>query len=336
MMTCPRCGFVQPKDRFCAQCGLDSERYKPSPKPILERVVSNSLVQIVAIVTLVAGTAYVMYLRKKSGIIPETVTTAASTNPPSAVKPATAEPAAKPQPEPIKKTEEASNSADASGNPGQQIQNEITEKAKPLNAAVADTGEEPAKEETKKPALSSLKVAMLSVPASQLPALTEGAKSVGSSGTMKAFWFKNWSATVQKLRDARGVDMADLDSGQISGNQSGWDRMVMDPFSNQPIGISLDLAYNPADPAKFAIKVERFLRDGKGPQNREIVNWSLDNLVISQAGEALFITGVLPHRKLSRDEEMLFAPTSLRVMALPEFQEGLLDVGLLVEPLLQP
>lgn len=29
MMTCPKCGFEQPKDQFCAKCGVNVESYKP-------------------------------------------------------------------------------------------------------------------------------------------------------------------------------------------------------------------------------------------------------------------------------------------------------------------
>ncbi len=31
MGTCPKCGFVQPKDRYCANCGVDTESYRPPP-----------------------------------------------------------------------------------------------------------------------------------------------------------------------------------------------------------------------------------------------------------------------------------------------------------------
>ncbi len=30
MMNCPKCGFEQPKDQFCAQCGINVDSYRPS------------------------------------------------------------------------------------------------------------------------------------------------------------------------------------------------------------------------------------------------------------------------------------------------------------------
>lgn len=41
MMDCPRCGFNQPKDTFCANCGLNIEHYKAKPKPLLVRLLQN-------------------------------------------------------------------------------------------------------------------------------------------------------------------------------------------------------------------------------------------------------------------------------------------------------
>ncbi len=41
MMECPRCAFVQPQDRFCANCGLNVATYQAKPKPLSQRLLSN-------------------------------------------------------------------------------------------------------------------------------------------------------------------------------------------------------------------------------------------------------------------------------------------------------
>lgn len=41
LVNCPRCGFSQPKDKYCAQCGVDMETYKPRRAPIFKRLLSN-------------------------------------------------------------------------------------------------------------------------------------------------------------------------------------------------------------------------------------------------------------------------------------------------------
>ncbi len=37
LINCPRCGFQQPKDKYCAQCGVDMETFKPASPPALKR-----------------------------------------------------------------------------------------------------------------------------------------------------------------------------------------------------------------------------------------------------------------------------------------------------------
>lgn len=46
MMDCPRCGFSQPKDRYCANCGLDAETYQVKPTPPLKKLRRNPYVYI--------------------------------------------------------------------------------------------------------------------------------------------------------------------------------------------------------------------------------------------------------------------------------------------------
>lgn len=55
MQECPRCHFQQPKDRFCANCGLDIEHFKPKPTPILNKIIQNPTLQVVFILALVSS-----------------------------------------------------------------------------------------------------------------------------------------------------------------------------------------------------------------------------------------------------------------------------------------
>lgn len=65
MMECPRCGFAQPKDRYCASCGLDIEQFEAKPKPLWVRLVQNPnlhLSLIAILILLVVG--YIFYVQK--------------------------------------------------------------------------------------------------------------------------------------------------------------------------------------------------------------------------------------------------------------------------------
>ncbi|NJL25395.1 MAG: hypothetical protein HC902_09610 [Calothrix sp. SM1_5_4] len=60
MMDCPRCGFSQPKDRYCANCGLDVEHYVAKPRPFIIRLLQSPNFHLTLIGTLIA--AVVMFI----------------------------------------------------------------------------------------------------------------------------------------------------------------------------------------------------------------------------------------------------------------------------------
>lgn len=64
MMDCPKCGFSQPKDQFCANCGLNLEQFKPAPRPFYEAWASNPYVIVTCCLFIVAATFY--YLKMQS------------------------------------------------------------------------------------------------------------------------------------------------------------------------------------------------------------------------------------------------------------------------------
>ena len=61
LIHCPRCGFEQPKDQFCAQCGVDMESYKPIRPSLWSRIFKNPLFQLSLLIVgavLVGSTLY--------------------------------------------------------------------------------------------------------------------------------------------------------------------------------------------------------------------------------------------------------------------------------------
>jgi len=57
LINCPKCGFSQPKDRYCASCGVDMDHFRPQPTPWLGKFWNNpttpvGLTMIVAIMSI--------------------------------------------------------------------------------------------------------------------------------------------------------------------------------------------------------------------------------------------------------------------------------------------
>ena len=49
LINCPRCGFSQPKDQYCAQCGVDMQSFRPKEKPFFKALVENAAVQVIVL-----------------------------------------------------------------------------------------------------------------------------------------------------------------------------------------------------------------------------------------------------------------------------------------------
>ncbi len=63
MVNCPKCGFSQPKDRFCASCGVDMDRYQPKQDPFFKRILKSWIFQLVVLVIVVGLSA--LYIRSQ-------------------------------------------------------------------------------------------------------------------------------------------------------------------------------------------------------------------------------------------------------------------------------
>ena len=68
MMKCPKCDFSQPKDRYCAHCGVDMDRFKPSQIPFTSRILSSSGFYVFLATVIVIATSYLIFHESKSEI----------------------------------------------------------------------------------------------------------------------------------------------------------------------------------------------------------------------------------------------------------------------------
>ncbi len=46
MINCPKCNLLQPKDQYCAQCGINMETWKPPEKPAWKKITENWMFQL--------------------------------------------------------------------------------------------------------------------------------------------------------------------------------------------------------------------------------------------------------------------------------------------------
>ncbi len=68
MINCPRCGFSQPKDSYCAQCGLDIENYRAPEVPILKQIMNNPFLQLSVVLLVALGSGIYVYKHNRQEI----------------------------------------------------------------------------------------------------------------------------------------------------------------------------------------------------------------------------------------------------------------------------
>lgn len=98
LINCPRCGFQQPKDKYCAQCGIDIETFRPAIPPWHRRFFGNPFLQLALLLVVTGGGGYFLYKKGQQNIesrvtyLQSTVQIAASSEMESAPPASTDEP----------------------------------------------------------------------------------------------------------------------------------------------------------------------------------------------------------------------------------------------------
>lgn len=49
LINCPRCGFSQPQDQYCAQCGIDMQAFTPKEEPLFTRLIQSTALQVIVL-----------------------------------------------------------------------------------------------------------------------------------------------------------------------------------------------------------------------------------------------------------------------------------------------
>ncbi|MBX3039168.1 MAG: hypothetical protein KF789_00500 [Bdellovibrionaceae bacterium] len=68
LVNCPRCGFTQPKDQYCAQCGVDMLAFRPPALPVWKKISGNPVIQLGLVLLIAAGGGYSIYRQRQSDL----------------------------------------------------------------------------------------------------------------------------------------------------------------------------------------------------------------------------------------------------------------------------
>ena len=68
LVKCPRCEFSQPKDQYCARCGVDMESYKPPRKSFLKSYLTDPLLYLATALVVIGLSIGMLYKKQRSSL----------------------------------------------------------------------------------------------------------------------------------------------------------------------------------------------------------------------------------------------------------------------------
>lgn len=78
LINCPRCGFQQPQDKYCAQCGVDMENFKPASPSTFKKIFGNPLVQLSLLVVVAGGIGISLFQQSRRDVASQRVASPSS------------------------------------------------------------------------------------------------------------------------------------------------------------------------------------------------------------------------------------------------------------------
>jgi ribosomal protein L32 len=300
MQTCPKCGFSQPKDRYCANCGLDIETYKPAPAPIYQRLQKNTRLHMALAALLIIVIAGYIYQLEKERIL------AHLKNAPGFLSftPRPKAEAIRTQSEPVAYTQEVAPS---------EAQPATTLAASEVPDATAPT-------EPQELVISFGELTLQAL--SEITAQSEILRETDNRRTLQTH-------SPTSLEDlAKGSGYRILGGGQSfnfrNNTTTSYDFTHISGTSNEDVGLTLDLAVDSVAETGLTVRISGLitLKDESGADLPQVEINSTYNLDFKKS---ILIVGLLPRKPLKPEDVTQFANTPLSIYGSGEFLSGASD-----------
>ena len=325
-MECPRCGFEQPEDRYCANCGLDIESFRSRPRPILERLLANPLFYVVMIgVVFVAAFLYI-----KANKIPQKPqnvaaysgnTTAPVAQPNSLPRAATTQ--RRPSPT---QTQAARRNFKAFNQTTSKPQNTT-------NTLATKTAAQPTAETAPAaPIPSHMEISFYEVDKSLWSQLLPEAKLITDQASGRAWSFAKVDPVTALLASSRHLPGYWALSSQASSTAA---VHIMTNTTDGAMGLNLDatVSKDGGDGITILINGQLNLRGaGKAGTPGPEIHQRFETTALMPTAGALLLTNILPHQALSQNLAQLFAQTPLAIAQSPDFLDNATELAITILP----
>ncbi len=354
MIDCPKCGFNQPRDQYCARCGVDMIAFKPAAKPFAQRLLGSTLFQVSALI-LVIGVVFTIARHHNRRLIADRISsienantqvisqrsqdeankaelssesTAAATGATANAAPAQPEASADPsaQPASVQTSSSSSSLVGAEGAP--PAPGAATDEAAKASTSAGGAAAR---------APTTVRIVFAEVQRSLLQELIASAdpRSSGSQGPIYAGVVPNLQTKLKNAQSSGLLNLLDSNSRMVRTAQNAEFYGGQRDEAGQFLGFMVDVTPQQLDDneAQLQVRVWRYLREvDANPQVSEFA-LPLPELMSIPSGGGAFIAGALPRRTLSESERRYYDSIKvLRTLNSEEFRSGATDLIIIVEP----
>jgi hypothetical protein len=341
MVNCPKCGFSQPDDQYCANCGVDMVMYRAKRSPSGFRFLSNTKfhLSVLAAVAVVGG-FYVRSVNKSTvdRTISDTPVARDVDQQESALAEAQADVADS------RKQMNETNAASVSslndlgqGSTPQAASDQGSAQGLVAQAPAPSAGGAPASTATTSVAAGiraavqpaqNLRVTYIEAQTAFLQDLLNESQQGSGDGTVSWGVFQNLD---QRLTGSRNWHSLGTPSTKpIAINKR---NLFFSTMPDQTAGLTVQVIPLARDEAGTRLQVDanRTLRDPAATA-ADSYNFRMPENFTLPKGSALIVTGVLPHRPLSDGETQLYRNLNvLKSMTGDPFRSGATDIAIIVE-----
>lgn len=303
IIECPKCGFIQPKDRYCANCGIDVESFHAKPKPVIVRILNSPslyvglFVSSLVILSLIITTLPDSKIAKtaKSWVLSEENENLNSDK------------IEKMEPE----VQVAQNNNEEMASPSETIPSENSLPTQDKKSENKGT------EVVKAP--EYLNVEFVEFSRSQLDKLYNQGKILAETNEMQVIIYnKNPGLIALKELDKELKVLPGGHQQRFSENPTQVFNFISTTEKGDEQGLSFQVSLNALSANNLSIEYEIFLNIKAG-ENNELVNSSLSGTYQFSSKSTLILSGILPRLKLNDNVSQEFQATPLSIMTSENF-----------------
>lgn len=339
LIKCPRCGFQQPQDKYCAQCGVDMESFTPPTTPLMKRLISNPLAQLSLLLIVVSGLGVYIYqrgqqnLQQRVSYLKSTVQINSSNlNPP-------------PPPPPMLATENAStappNDASSTDSKEPNTETAVVDANKKNLPATRDLSTAANKEADSKDlktaaktTASHLNVYYAEVGRNTLNSLFEASQSTGQFMS-----FKDYTAgilpNIEKRMSGANIKILHKEVRTLDSLKTlQWFYGLKDrrhPAVEIGLTTFFELSDIDANNLRGNLEIQRTWREPASTGGFEVQRKSFPAIFEIGSGTGFFMSGVMPTQSLLENEDELMTIDVYKILNSPQFRSGDSDFVIFVD-----